>query len=155
MKIVKIINSNKKYLIFLLKALVSSIFFYFLFTKFSFFEILKIIENSNFYFLILALFILIIQVFIAVYRWKILLEFKGIRISIRECHQIFWMGLFFNQFLPSTVGGDSIRIYCIIQKGYKIGITTISILLDRMFGLIGLLTSLIIIFPFCLYNSSN
>jgi len=52
----------------------------------------------------------------------------------------FWenilIGLFFNQTLPSSVGGDAVRVLLLSNFGYKLPIKTIVI--DRVFGLITL-----------------
>ena len=49
-------------------------------------------------------------------------------------------GMFFNQALPSGVGGDAIRIWRMHRSGIRMGRSARSVLLDRIFGLTGLLT---------------
>ena len=148
MKDLTIIKISKKNTFFFLKASVSFGFFYILFTKFSLYDIFDILKKSQFNILLLTILTVIAQFILAIIRWHKLLKLKNINISIKQCLKIFWIGLFFNQVLPSTIGGDAIRGYLIIKNGHNIGVTTISILLDRMFGLIGLLVLLIIIMPF-------
>ena len=150
MKDLKIIKVNKKNTFFFLKALVSFGFFYILFNKFNLYDIFEIIKKSQVNFLFLTILTLVLQIILAIYRWHQLLKLKKINISIIQCLKLFWIGLFFNQVLPSTIGGDAVRAYMLIKRGYNIGIATISILLDRMFGLIGLLILLIIVIPFFL-----
>ena len=114
------------------------------------YDIFEIIKKSQVNFLFLTILTLVLQIILAIYRWHQLLKLKKINISIIQCLKLFWIGLFFNQVLPSTIGGDAVRAYMLIKRGYNIGIATISILLDRMFGLIGLLILLIIVIPFFL-----
>ena len=95
--------------------------------------------------------ILFSQVFLGIIRWKRFLILKEITISINRCGKIFWTGLLFNQVLPSSVGGDAIRTFLLMKSGFKIGVSSISILLDRMFGLIGLLILLLIFIPISKY----
>jgi glycosyltransferase 2 family protein len=47
--------------------------------------------------------------------------------------------LFFNQVLPSTIGGDGMRIWLLRGMGRPIGIAFRSVLIDRLIGFFGLL----------------
>jgi uncharacterized membrane protein YbhN (UPF0104 family) len=77
---------------------------------------------------------------LATARWQILLRIQGIRISWLRAGAIVMIGLFFNQFLPGAVGGDAMRLYFIFKQapGKKIG-ATLSIAMDRLFGLLAIL----------------
>ena len=57
-------------------------------------------------------------------------------------------GLFFNQFLPTSVGGDAIRVYNLYKQGYSGEGLAASTMMDRLIGLIALLilASLAVIF---------
>ena len=45
---------------------------------------------------------------------------------------------FFNQALPSTIGGDAVRVWRASQAGLAVGPATVGVLLDRAFGLVAL-----------------
>jgi hypothetical protein len=47
--------------------------------------------------------------------------------------------LFFNQVLPSTVGGDGMRVWLLRGLGRPIGLAFRSVLIDRLLGFLGLL----------------
>jgi glycosyltransferase 2 family protein len=47
--------------------------------------------------------------------------------------------LFFNQVLPSTIGGDGMRIWLLRGMGRSVGIAFRSVLIDRLLGFFGLL----------------
>ena len=47
--------------------------------------------------------------------------------------------LFFNQVLPSTVGGDGMRVWLLRGHGRPIGLAFRSVLIDRLLGFLGLL----------------
>ena len=49
------------------------------------------------------------------------------------------ISLFFNQVLPSTVGGDGMRIWFLRGMGRSVGIAIRSVLIDRLIGFLGLL----------------
>jgi hypothetical protein len=77
---------------------------------------------------------------LATARWQILLRIQGISISWLRAGAIVMIGLFFNQFLPGGVGGDVMRLYFIFKQapGKKIG-ATLSVAMDRLFGLLAIL----------------
>ena len=49
------------------------------------------------------------------------------------------ISLFFNQVLPSTVGGDGMRVWLLHGLGRPIGLAFRSVLIDRLLGVLGLL----------------
>jgi glycosyltransferase 2 family protein len=77
---------------------------------------------------------------LATVRWRILLRIQGIRLSWLRTGAIVMIGLFFNQFLPGGVGGDAMRLYFIFKQAprNKVG-ATLSIAMDRLFGLLAIL----------------
>ncbi len=77
---------------------------------------------------------------IAVFRWKIILGYFTIQIPYLQALRIVLMGNFFSLFLPSAIGGDVFRAYCVSRhskKGLSHMLTTT--LLDRSAGLFALL----------------
>ncbi len=49
------------------------------------------------------------------------------------------ISLFFNQVLPSTVGGDGMRMWLLRRRGRPLGASVRSVIIDRLLGLLGLL----------------
>ncbi len=47
---------------------------------------------------------------VSVWRWRLLLGAQHIRVPVRTLSESFWVALFFNNFLPSNIGGDVVRI---------------------------------------------
>jgi glycosyltransferase 2 family protein len=68
------------------------------------------------------------------------LRIQGISISWLRAGAIVMIGLFFNQFLPGGVGGDAMRLYYIFEQApdKKTG-ATLSVAMDRLFGLLAIL----------------
>lgn len=65
-------------------------------------------------------------------KWHVLLPFD--KISIIRTTRIFNIGLFFNNFLPSSIGGDGMRIYLLNKEGIRKSISASSVILDRLFA---------------------
>lgn len=75
------------------------------------------------------------------FKWKLLLDEYGIRISHYAAFTIFWIASFFNNFLPSTIGGDSYKfIYMNKFSKNKKGQVVSSIVLDKVVGLLSLVS---------------
>ena len=58
-----------------------------------------------------ALTMYLISVVIIAYRWQILLVAKQVPMAIRRAISLYFIGNFFNNFLPTSIGGDAVRAY--------------------------------------------
>ena len=128
---------NKKIAV-LLKVIVSLGLITLLVNQVDFNKIVNILKNVDITMIIYALILLIIQVFIATTRWQYVLKCQKIMLDYKNTLQILWSGLFFNQAMPSSVGGDVIRGYYLKKQGMTLGRATLGVLIDRLFGMIGL-----------------
>jgi glycosyltransferase 2 family protein len=76
---------------------------------------------------------------ISSWRWRLLLDAQHITVPVSRLINSYLVATFFNNFLPSNIGGDVIRIRDTAgPAGSKTKATTI-ILMDRGLGLLGLL----------------
>lgn len=123
----------------IIKLLITIAIFYFLFREIDFIEFSKIIFNSHGGWIVVALLMQLISTYLAAYRWfKIsqLLVFKE-RLSFYV--QSYFKGTFFNQVLPSSIGGDAVRIIDLTRKKYDKKDAFYGVFVDRVVGLVGLL----------------
>lgn len=68
------------------------------------------------------------------WRWRLLLAAAGVRAPFSVVIRQYFIGIFLNNFFPSTVGGDLAKVYLLGRDhGYRA--VTASVLLDRMLGL--------------------
>ncbi|MGD8810251.1 MAG: lysylphosphatidylglycerol synthase transmembrane domain-containing protein [Gammaproteobacteria bacterium] len=83
--------------------------------------------------------LLLLLALLSIFRWKTVMTSLGQPLGFWLTARLFFEGLFFNQALPSTVGGDGIRIY----RAYRAGVTLTgainSVVLDRILGLTSLM----------------
>ena len=128
---------NKKIAV-LLKVIVSLGLITFLINQVDFKGIVNILKNVDITMIVYALILLTIQVFIATTRWQFVLKCQKIMLDYKNTLQILWSGLFFNQAMPSSVGGDVIRGYYLKKQGMTLGRATLGVLMDRLFGMVGL-----------------
>ncbi len=68
------------------------------------------IRNANFLFLILGLVVVVLALLVSAYKWGRLLTTQGVRVPFRTLFGSYLVGLFFNNFLPTNIGGDVVRI---------------------------------------------
>ena len=88
---------------------------------------------------VIALALLAGQNVIAAQRWVVVMRLFGDALPYRTSLRFFFEGLFFNQALPSTVGGDGVRMYRAVKAGLPVGAGVNGVLLDRIAGLFALL----------------
>jgi len=82
-------------------------------------------------------------------RWWYLLKVQGIHLKLLNAGSLVMIGNFFNAFLPGSTGGDLIKIfYTIKQAPDRKARATLSILTDRVLGLIAILTVTMLLIPF-------
>jgi hypothetical protein len=87
-------------------------------------------------FLVAILLTLISRVAVA-RRWYVLLRSGGINATWTQSLRITFAGLFANNFLPTTVGGDVARMAGALQMGFDATVSAASLIVDRLIGLLG------------------
>ena len=70
-------------------------------------------------------------------RWYILLRAGGVKIPFSRSLALTFTGLFGNNFLPTTIGGDVVRLAGAMQLGYDRAVCVASIAADRLLGALG------------------
>ena len=97
------------------------------------------LKKANWFYLLLALIAFIISKLLSAIRLNI--YFKNIDIHLPEVKNIklYWLGMFYNLFLPGSIGGDAYKVILLTKKyGVSFKKTTAAVLLDRFSGLLGL-----------------
>lgn len=88
--------------------------------------------------LLAALAMLFLMALLAGARWQAISWLAGAPLSQMAAQRGLFIGLFFNQTLPSSIGGDAMRIWLIRQGGAPLSSGIASVLLDRALGLAAL-----------------
>jgi glycosyltransferase 2 family protein len=96
---------------------------------------------------------LLVQTYIAAYRWWVIMRHHQLDIRLLTTVRISFIGAFFNQLLPSSIGGDVARAWYVYCKGYSRGISVVSVISDRIYGMLLLVCLAIILFPVLVYFS--
>ena len=88
-----------------------------------------------------VLILFIISRFATVWRWYVLLRSGGVDIQFWDTASLTFTGLFASNFLPTTIGGDVVRLGGIMRMGFDRAICIASIAADRLVGMLGMLTA--------------
>lgn len=75
-------------------------------------------------------------------RWHILLRAVGVNISPGQTTRLTFAGLFASNFLPTTIGGDVIRLAGALQLKFDAATCTASLVVDRLVGMTGMAMAL-------------
>jgi uncharacterized membrane protein YbhN (UPF0104 family) len=79
-----------------------------------------------------------VQVFFGALRWREISDKCGAPLTDLQAFRINMIGTFFNQTLPSAIGGDAMRLWLVNRSGAGWRAATYSVLVDRAIGLIAL-----------------
>jgi uncharacterized membrane protein YbhN (UPF0104 family) len=93
------------------------------------------------YFLMAIVTLSISRMFAAL-RWHILLNSAGVEIHFLRSIMLTFTGNFSSNFLPTTIGGDVVRLGGAMQLGYDRAISVASLVADRLIGLAGMSVAL-------------
>ena len=104
-------------------------------------EMVLALGVGDYRWLVAAILFYIIVEIAAAARWQVLLKVQGINLSIPRLSGLFFIGMFFNQFLPGGTGGDIIKSYYLLKETltHKAG-ALLAVLFDRLIGLVALVT---------------
>lgn len=102
-------------------------------------ELTQIVSQASVGYIGAALLIELLNVVPRVLRWRALLITQGTRESLLRLFSIYMVGSFFNNFLPSNVGGDSVRMLRLGQLTGRGADAASSVLVERLCGLFAVL----------------
>ena len=146
---------------FLLRSAVSGLLLYFVFAQVNFNLIGQRLDQVEYIWLVVAVLIFIAQTTLGALRWqRIVLQCNAPDappFAISRALRYTFIAAFFNQILPSTVGGDAVRTWLLArdQGGWRV--PTYSVLIDRLAGVLVLALLVIFCLPwsFVLINNAT
>ncbi|MBI5100653.1 MAG: flippase-like domain-containing protein [Nitrospirae bacterium] len=134
-----------KYLLFILKLIVSAGSMYLVFSKTDIGPVLNTIWRIGPLMFLSASCLYIVSLFGATVRWKMLLPE---RFTLRRLFSLYMIGSFFSSFLPGVIGGDAVKAYYLNKDAKKLSLTLASIFMDRYLGYVALVLMGMLAFPF-------
>lgn len=129
---------TKKYIVLILKLSISAGLIFWLCSGFAWQDLLQLISRMDPLWLWAALFWIVASVGISAYKWALIFQAMTIRIPLPFLWRSYWAGLFCNNFLPSSIGGDGLRIYLSGIYAGDLPAGTASVVMERLLATLGL-----------------
>lgn len=131
----------KKLLFRLLRIVVSFVLMWWVLKHARIGDLMEEISSARIEWLLAGFAACTLGVVFGAWRWQILLASQNRRVGLRYLFGSYMIGLFFNNFLPSTIGGDVVRAAGAKKKGGGTLTEHLTVVLvERMIGLFATLT---------------
>lgn len=122
----------------LFKILVSAGLLIFLVSKISVEDLLVLVRTLDRTTIALAILVFFVSNVLGALQWHFLLIASGVRLTFLQSFRFYFVGLFFNNFLPANIGGDAMKIYDVSRIGSNVYRVTGVTLIDRFIGIFSL-----------------
>lgn len=128
----------KKLFVVFLRIGISVVLLFFLFRGVDTKALFGLIKNADKLYLFFAFVSFFVIDLLCLLRWDMLLKAADIHLPLKRVIISFCGGIFFNLFLPSTIGGDLVRSIDLASHTKKTKEVVATVILDRLSGYVGL-----------------
>ena len=129
---------NRKHLLNLLKLALAALLIWYVLSRVDREKILKAIREIDILLFIAGASFYLIAASVSSVRWWWLLRVNDLRIGAWQALRLTWIGIFFNNVIPGLTGGDVVKaVYVARATGKKLR-PVLSVLVDRVLGMIAL-----------------
>jgi uncharacterized protein (TIRG00374 family) len=132
-------DRRRKYISYILRFVVAGTALYLAFRGENFTEVIDVLLGLNLWIFAGAIGVYILGQLIFVSRWSLLLRVQSIRIGFWPAVRLHFLGLFYNNCLPGSIGGDLPRAWYVTRHTDKRLEAALSVFVDRVIGLTGML----------------
>jgi glycosyltransferase 2 family protein len=123
----------------ILKLLITVVCIWYVSKKIDFGELANTLGGANWWLLFTAIILYMSSKLVASVRLNIYFRNIGIQMTQLQNLKLYWLGLFYNLFLPGSITGDAYKVIRLTKLfGVPYKKTTSAVLLDRVTGLLGL-----------------
>ena len=123
--------------------------------KVDFSDVAARIDLATLWWLMFAVGAVVVQVFFGAVRWREIAEVCGAPLTTWHAFRLNMIAAFFNQALPSSVGGDATRVWFVGRSGAGWRAAGYSVLIDRAIGLAVLALLVVASLPWSLRLIAN
>jgi len=134
----------------LVRLIVSAALLYFVLRSIDLTALWERVRGMSPAWVLLALISYVFVQAISVWRWHRLLRAQHVDVTTETLRESIWVSLFFNNFLPSNIGGDVVRIADTASAAGSKTLATTVVLVDRVLGL----TALVVVASFGAFAAS-
>jgi uncharacterized protein (TIRG00374 family) len=120
------------------KFVVSTVLMVFLINRISIPELVRVVSEIDSRVFIVGVICFFVSNLLGSYQWHQLLGASGISLTFSQTFRFYFVGLFFNNFLPANIGGDAVKVYDVTRIGSSVYQVIAVTLLDRLLGIFSL-----------------
>jgi uncharacterized membrane protein YbhN (UPF0104 family) len=131
-------SAVRQALMWAIKIGVSAILLYILFSRIDTAELWAQVRGASVGWIVTALAVYSLMILVATWRWRVLLGAQHVSIPFGRLLNSYLAATFANNFLPSNIGGDVIRISDTARPAKSKTLATAIVLADRVVGVLGL-----------------
>ena len=131
-------HAGRRHVLVAFKLAVSVILLWILFSRIDIDKLWATTRTASTSWLLVALVVYGLTVAASVWRWRLLLDAQDVHVNTGRLAGSYLVALFFNNFLPSNIGGDVIRIRDTTRPAGSMTRATAVVIVDRGLGLMGL-----------------
>ncbi len=95
----------------------------------------QILQHAQLGLLLLAIILQFCSTAVSAYRWQIIMQNLGFGQTFLFYWQSYFKGMFFNQGLPTSIGGDAVRVLDVAKHGFRKRDALYGVMVDRAVGL--------------------
>ena len=128
----------RRYVLLALKISVSIVLLALLFSRIDVARLWATAKRASALWLAVAFGVYIVNILASIWRWHVLLEAQEVRVPRKTLLASYCVAMFFNNFLPSNIGGDFFRITDTAKFAKSKTLATLVILTDRVLGVMAL-----------------
>ena len=133
-KTVNVSNERKVWITRISKVGVSLALMAVIFYQIDLSEFVGLVKGADVSYLALAVGLVIGALILGAYRWQRLLIVQGVSVPFPMLISSYFVGLFFNNFLPTGMGGDVVRIYDVAKYSRQPSASAASVIAERALG---------------------
>lgn len=111
-------------------------------------QVWQTVKYANWLLLAAAWLLFQFGILIRSWRWQELLKANGVHVQYRKLLSLYYVGTFFNTFLPTGFGGDAVKMYELNRGGTGGQFAVATVLADRLLGLAVLACMALVALPF-------
>ncbi len=136
----------------IIKFLISFLLLFFVLSKINLNQLISILKEVNLFWLFFAFLFFNLSKITAAVRLNYYFKEIGINLSFKTNLILYYVGMFYNLFLPGGIGGDGYKAY-LLKKHFdkKLSLLIAALLFDRISGLVALILLASLLFVFSDY----
>ena len=132
-------KSKKKWLKFVLRLAITLLLFAFLFKSISWPTVLAALTHIHRGLILVGLVMCLSGIVLSAYQWRTLLHGENIPSDLADLISLYMVGIAFNHFLPTGMGGDAVKAFHVGRDSGNIPGSASAVVMCRVTGFFGML----------------